>query len=257
MFSISHKLSRYTAASVHLALSVVFFSALVTTVSFIWYPNPFFSASGGWQGLRLVAAVDLVLGPLITLVIFNPKKSSRELRIDIGLVILVQMGALVWGVKAVYEQRPVAVVFLDTSFYTVPASAISSQGIDLDDLDVFGEQRPVYVYARRPESATEQERFKREVEVERIPPHEQVWLYQNLAEHFEQASRSSLDINEIMSSNLEMKSKIEQVLARSQAKIGDMVFLALTSRYRNVILIFDKNGELMGTVSAPYKSGEV
>ena len=253
-----HKIrNRFAASGLHFLFSLSVFSLLVGILLQFWYPNPHFSASGGWQGLRLVAAVDLVLGPLITLVIFNPKKSRRELSVDIGLVVFVQLGALLWGIKAVYEQRPVAVVFLDTSFYTVPAAAINAQGIDLDVLDAFGEKRPVYVFARRPESTAEQERFNREVEEDRIPPHEQVWLYQNLAEHFEQASRSSLDINEIMSANSEMKAEIEQVLVKSQKQLGDLIFLALTSRYRNIILIFDEKGELVGSVSAPYKSGEV
>ena len=207
--------------------------------------------------MRLVAAVDLVLGPLITLVIFNPKKSRRELSMDIGVVVLLQMAALLWGIKAVYDQRPVAVVFLDTSFYTVPAAAISAQEIDLDVLDEFGEQRPVFVYAQKPGIGPDFERFQKAVEEQQIPPHEQVWLYRPLAENFAQVSRSSLDVDEIMNANPEMKAEIEQVLAKSQKQIGDLIFLALTSRYRNIILIFDAQGTLVGTVNAPYKSGEV
>ena len=253
-----HKIrTRYAASGLHFFFSLGVFSLLVGILLWFWYPNPYFSASGGWQGLRLVAAVDLVLGPLITLVIFNPQKSRRELGIDIGVVVLIQMTALVWGIKAVYEQRPVAVVFLDTSFYTVPAAAITAQGIGLDVLDEFGAERPVFVFARRPESGAEQERFQQAVEVDSIPPHEQVWLYQPLDEHFAQVRRSSLDVDEIMDINPEMKAEIEQVLAKAQAQLSDLVFLALTSRYRNIVLIFDEQGDLVGTVNAPYKSGEL
>lgn len=253
-----HKIGdRYSASGLHFLFSLSVFSLFVGVLLLFWYPNPYFSASGGWQGLRLVAAVDLVLGPLITLIIFNPKKSRRELSMDIGLVVLLQMGALLWGILAVYEQRPVAVVFLDTSFYTVPASAISAQDIDLDILDDYGDRRPVFVFSRRPESTSEQERFRLAIEEERIPPHEQVWLYQPLAEHFEQVRRSSLDVEEIMNTNAEMKADIEQVLAKAQAQLNDLVFLALTSRYRNIVLIFNVQGDLVGTINAPYKSGEL
>lgn len=249
--------NRFSASLLHFLFSLSVFSLLVGILLQFWYPNPYFSASGGWQGLRLVAAVDLVLGPLITLVIFNPKKSRRELGMDIGIVVLMQMAALLWGIKAVYDQRPVAVVFLDTSFYTVPAAAISAQEIDLDVLDEFGEERPVFVFAQRPESGPDMERFRMAVEQERIPPHEQVWLYSPLTEHFAQIRRSSLNAQEIMDENADMKAEIEQVLAREQAQLDNLVFLALTSRYRNVLLIFDANGTLVGTVNAPYKSGEV
>lgn len=249
--------NRFVASGFHFLVSLSVFSLLVGILLLFWYPNPYFSASGGWQGLRLVAAVDLVLGPLITLVIFNPQKSRRELSIDIGVVVLIQMAALLWGVKAVYEQRPVAVVFVDTSFYTVPAAAITTQGIGLDVLDEFGEERPVFVYVRRPDSGGELVRFQQAIEVDRIPPHEQVWLYQPLDEHFAQVRRSSLDVEEIMDLNPEMKIEIERVLAEARSQVSEAIFLALTSRYRNIVLIFDAQGALLGTVNAPYKSGEL
>lgn len=253
-----HKIrNRFAAAGLHFVFSLGVFSVLVGILLLFWYPKPYFSASGGWQGLRLVAAVDLVLGPFITLVIFNPKKSRRELSIDIGVVVLIQLAALLWGIKAVYEQRPVAVVFLDTSFYTVPAAAISAQGIDLEVLDEFGDDRPVFVFSRQPESGPDQERFQQALEVDRTPPHEQVWLYQALAEHFAQVRRSSLDVEEIMNANPEMQAEIEQVLAKKRTQVSDVIFLALTSRYRNILLIFDAQGVLIGTVNAPYKSGKL
>jgi len=46
-----------------------------------------------------------------------------------------------------------------------------------------------------------------------------------------------------MDENPDMDAKIEQVLATAQAQVSDLVFLA--------------QGFLVGTVNAPYKSGEV
>ena len=60
-----------------------------------------------------------------------------------------------------------------------------------------------------------------------------------------------------MNENPVMRAEIEQVLADAQALVSDLVFLGLTSRYRNILLIFDGQGGLVGTVNAPYKTGEV
>tara|TARA_R110002167_G_scaffold144413_8_gene334758 strand:+ start:33080 stop:33853 length:774 start_codon:yes stop_codon:yes gene_type:complete len=253
----SHKFSRFSAASAHLALSVVLFTVLLTALLLFWYPSAFFSASGGWQGLRLVAAVDIVLGPLLTFIIYNRKKSSRELIMDLGVVVVLQLCALGWGIKTVYEQRPIAVVFLDNSFYTVPAAALNVQGIDLKVLDEFADSRPVYVYVRRPVAGEELERFTHEIEQNRIPPHEQVWLYQPLSQNFANVVRSSVNVKEVMETNPEMKSDIEHLLDRTASQLEDYYYLPLTSRYRNILLIFDTEGDLVDTVSAPYKSGEV
>lgn len=248
---------RYAATVFHFAVSLIIFFVLVGILLFSWYPSPYFSASGGWQGLRLVAAVDLVLGPLMTFILVKNGKSRRELLLDIGLVVLVQFSALGWGIKAVYEQRPVAVVFLDSSFYTVPALAITSQGLDLELLDAFGEEQPVLVYAERPDAGEEFERFARAVNEDRIPPHEQTWLYRPLSDNFSTVVRSTLDVEEIMASNADMKADLEQLLQRTGTELDENYYLALTSRYRNIVLVFDVAGHLLGSVSAPYKSGAV
>ena len=257
MFLLHRIHTRYSAALLHFLVSLSVFAILVGILLLVWYPAAYFSAAGGWQGLQLLAAVDLVLGPLITLIIYNPEKSRRELRVDIFSVVALQLIALVLGIKAVYEQRPVAVVFLDTSFYTVPALAISSQGIPLADLSRYGDSFPVYVYAERPESGPEFERFVQAVDVQRIPPHEQVPLYRPLSENFSRVIRSSLDVAEIMASNADMREQFEDLQVRTGIALNEMHAIALTSRYRNIVLMFDASGRLMGTVSAPYKSGDL
>jgi len=257
MFLLPRPNTRFSASLLHFLLSLCVFAILVGILLQVWYPAPYFSAAGGWQGLQLVAAVDLVLGPLITLIIYNPLKSRRELRIDIACVVLLQLIALAFGIKAVYEQRPVAVVFLDTSFYTVPALAISSQGIPVTDLLRFGDTLPVYVYAERPQAGADFERFVQAVEEQQVPPHEQVPLYRPLAENFSRVIRSSVDVGEIMEANAEMRAEFEALQVRAGVALEDLHAIALTSRYRNIVMMFDAAGELIGTVSAPYKDGEL
>ena len=257
MLSLQRPHTRLTAGFVHFLFSLSLFALFVGVLLFVWYPAPYFSASGGWQGLQLVAAVDLVLGPLCTLILFNPRKSARELRTDIGLVVLLQVLALVYGVKAVHEQRPVAVVFLDSSFYTVPALAITSQGVPLAQLKQFGERFPVYVYASRPEAGPEFEQFVQAVEQRHIPPHEQFALYRPLAENFSSVVGSSLSIAEIEAVSPQMSEQFAALQARLGRDLDELHAIALTSRYRNIVLFFDDNARLQGTASAPFKTGDL
>lgn len=249
--------SRWQAAALHFLCSLSVFALLLGILLLFWYPSPYFSASGGWQGLRLVAAVDLVLGPLLTLIIFNPAKSRRELTLDIGIVVLFQLLAMLWGIRAIYEQRPVAVAFLDTSFYTVPAVSLTNQGFDLRELDRFGRSRPVFVYVDVPTSGEALQAYERRLEQERVPPHEQADLYRPLDEHLSEVFRSSLSLEQIGQVAPDMRLDIEHALAGVSASDEDFRYLALTSRYRNILLIFNIEGSLFGTVSAPYKTGEL
>jgi len=55
--------NRWQAFLIHLGISTVIFLILLYFIVFHWYPHPFFAKGGGWQGVRLITGVDLVLGP--------------------------------------------------------------------------------------------------------------------------------------------------------------------------------------------------
>jgi hypothetical protein len=75
------------------------------------YPYPYSEISGGRELFLWVAGVDVVMGPLITFAIFNPRKTWRELRIDLAVIGLLQLSALAYGAWTVYQARPLALVY--------------------------------------------------------------------------------------------------------------------------------------------------
>ena len=79
---------------------------------------------GGKNMLFILAAVDVVIGPLITLIIFNPKKKS--LKFDLAVIAIIQIAALGYGVYTLFQARPVYTVFVKNEFKVVSAN-------DLDD----------------------------------------------------------------------------------------------------------------------------
>ena len=76
-----------------------------------WYPYPYRDLSGGRELFILVLAVDVALGPLITLVIFNAAKTRRHLLMDFSVIGLLQVAALTYGLWTVFAARPVHLVF--------------------------------------------------------------------------------------------------------------------------------------------------
>ena len=102
---------RLGASGIHLGISLcvaVFAAALVFG---LWYPYPYGEISGGRELFFLVVAVDVIMGPLITLAIFNRAKPRRELLIDFTVVGLLQLAALGYGLWTVFAARPVLLVF--------------------------------------------------------------------------------------------------------------------------------------------------
>jgi hypothetical protein len=115
-------LSRWQAAGLHLALSALVALTLVLLVVALWYPGPYFAAMGGATLLRLLIGVDVILGPLITLIIFDPQKP--RLKFDLAIIAAIQVAALAAGAFIMFDARPVFTVFTGDRFEVVPANSI-------------------------------------------------------------------------------------------------------------------------------------
>lgn len=149
---------RLRAAGLHLAGSAVVALVAWWLVFRLWYPSPLSALAGGAALFMLLMVVDLVLGPTLTAVIANPNKPRVELFRDIGVVLTIQIAALVYGLHIVAVARPVAIAFEIDFFRVVSASEVDSDSLhqapaDLQSLSWTG---PRTLAAVRPASAHEQ-----------------------------------------------------------------------------------------------------
>jgi hypothetical protein len=119
-------MTRFKAAGIHLTISATLSAAVICLLLFGWYPLPFFWALGGLMLLLLIVGIDVVLGPVMTLILFNPKKSRRELLLDLSLVAIVQISALGYGLYSGYLSRLVFTVFDGQRFQLVQAGEVAS-----------------------------------------------------------------------------------------------------------------------------------
>lgn len=103
--------NRLRAFAIHLGVTTIVVALAAWLVFAVWYPFPYRDISGGQELFMLVVGVDLVLGPLITLLIFNPNKTPRHLAMDLSVIGLVQAVALCYGLWSVFVARPVHLVF--------------------------------------------------------------------------------------------------------------------------------------------------
>ncbi len=119
------------AALLHLGLSLLVASAVAWLVFGIWYPAPFHELTGGRALFLILMAVDVVCGPLLTLVLYNPAKSSLKWRVDLSLIVLIQLAALAYGLSQVASARPVFVAFEGDRFRLVQALDIDAMQLPL------------------------------------------------------------------------------------------------------------------------------
>jgi hypothetical protein len=118
---------RLRACALHLLISLGVAALSALLVFGIWYPYPYRDISSGRELFFIVVAVDVILGPLITLVVFNRSKPWAELRIDLTFVGLLQLSALAYGLWTVAIARPVHMVFEIDRFRVVHAIEIDPE----------------------------------------------------------------------------------------------------------------------------------
>lgn len=115
---------RASAAGFHLLASALVGVLIAFIVFGLWYPGDYGRMSGGASLFRLLVGVDICLGPVVTLIIFDPRKSRRELVLDMVVVVALQIGATAYGLYAVVSGRPVVLALEQDRFRLVTANQV-------------------------------------------------------------------------------------------------------------------------------------
>lgn len=145
--------NRWQAFGIHLGLSFLLFLVLAAIIKFLWYPGVLFATEGGWQGMRLIAGVDLVIGPLLTLLVYNLAKP--ELRRDLAIIGLLQTACIIGGMFVVADNRPIVITYTQGSFQTFGRHRFEDHAINLNSHPLLQGRKPVWLYIDLPEDRRE------------------------------------------------------------------------------------------------------
>jgi len=227
---------RLKASGIHLSLSALAFFIVLYFIVFLWFPNPHFSTNGGWQGVRIMLFVDIVLGPLLTLIIFNSGKSIKAILFDLTVIGIIQISAFIWGLSAVYSQRPLAISFWEGRFYPILMEDLEAADVKPEQLKKLSHQSPAILHSRKPETGGENTGvviFGK--------------LYTPLEEHIDEL----FDVSVSNSLTTDDKFQIDKTRWLEKAGINEeeLAFVPFRGRYGKSILIFNRKGELLDSIT--------
>ena len=237
-------ITKLKATGVHMCLSLAVFIYLAYQIYYNWYPQPYFAIDGGWQGIRLVAGVDLVLGPLITFLIFDLSKSRKEIVFDLITIATIQFSALAYGVYATYSQRPIAIVVIDDYILTAImehyGGSLSSEGI----LKQYSDEKPPIIYAHLEQTSAAFDEANRKKMEEGIAEQAQLNLYRPQSElKYALQERQELANKEM--GIYEDTDKFNNWLQQNQKTREEVLFVRFTGRYGAAWLVFDLEGKYL------------
>tara|TARA_R110002124_G_scaffold41182_1_gene127864 strand:- start:283 stop:1026 length:744 start_codon:yes stop_codon:yes gene_type:complete len=125
----------------HFAISLAIVFSAYFIIELFWYPEPLFKATDAEKIFVMILIVDLISGPLLTLVVY--KKHKKTLKMDLTIIAVIQFSALIYGLYSVYEARPVFVAYVIDRFELVRANDILEVDEQIHHLPKFG---PEYIY---------------------------------------------------------------------------------------------------------------
>lgn len=245
-------MTRLQAASIHFGISTVIAALVVGLMMLVWYPGPLFTAMGGHTLVMILIAVDVVLGPLITLVIFNPKKARHLIRFDLAVIGLVQAAALSYGVYIVSQVRPAFVVFTVDRFDLVAVSDLEPKALAMGSRPEYREIHwggPRVVGANPPQDAdTQMEVIMSAAAGGRDVQHFPRFYvpYENLASI---AASKALPVERLRKAHPESAKAIDATLARLGRTLDNTRYLPLKARAHDYSVLVDaKSGAILGYV---------
>jgi hypothetical protein len=144
--------TRWGAFFVHLLISAVIFIVITIVVTAIWFPPPFMPI-GGWQGLQIVFLVDMVIGPLLTLIVYDRRKKS--LPFDLSAIAALQAGCLLWGMLQVYGERPLLQLLTEENLTVLSLNDFRSQEVSEEALQNLPGPYPKAAYLDLPTNPVE------------------------------------------------------------------------------------------------------
>jgi hypothetical protein len=117
---------RLKAFGLHLLASTSALSLILGLLYLGWYRWPGWYLADAAHLILVMIGVDVVLGPLMTLIIARSTKPRRDLTRDIAMIVVVQLCALGYGSVSLWQGRPLYFAFSETVLQMVQAYDIDA-----------------------------------------------------------------------------------------------------------------------------------
>jgi hypothetical protein len=151
---------RFKVFGLHLLASTLVLSLTLGAFYLGWYHWPGWYLADASHVIAVMAGVDVVIGPTLTLIVANANKPRRELRRDLSMIIAAQLIALVYGTTQLWDGRPLYYAFSENVLQMIQA-----YDIDPGELTIAREQHaelvphwyslPRWIWAPLPEDPAE------------------------------------------------------------------------------------------------------
>jgi hypothetical protein len=230
------------AALIHLSLSASATGLLACAMWFALYPPPYFWIDGGWSVLRILVLADVILGPMLTFVVFN--RAKREWKRDLAIIALVQVVAFGYGAWTMARYRPVFAAYVDGVFFAVPWPRVEAATRDIEKPRRLREGRwePSWVVIDMPASVPAAQELRQKVNPDgnrALPGMADLYLPLD-PRTAPMVFDGSADIEVLAKGNPDVAKELDRVRASHPGPLSRYSFVPLAGRDDLVMVVFDR-----------------
>lgn len=235
---------RFKAFAWHLLGSATALSLTLGLMYLGWYHWPGWYLADMPTVLAIMVGVDVVLGPLLTLIVADPAKARRVFVRDVGLIVLVQLVAFTYGVITLWNGRPLYYAYSENCL-----SVVQAQDLERDSVKAARAQSsplaphwyslPRWIWAPLPKDAEEAGKIVQSAlaggyDVTALPLHYRPWA-SGTADLRSQLKR----VDDIGFFSLREKKLLKERMAAAGLAVDRADAIALTGRKRPLLVVFD------------------
>lgn len=226
------------ASLLHLLISALIVGSFVFFALWVWYPSPFLEISGLLNIILILVTVDLILGPLLTLVIYKPNKVN--LHLDLLFISSIQLTALGYGIYTIYQGHPVYTVYAIDRFTLITAQEAQPERALYPEYQVSKLGRPVLTFAKKPSDPKVLEKLifatlSGEPDIDARPEY-----YEPFKSYIAEVLKKGIDSSQLESESAN-REKLSYFLSKTKKSKDDYVFIPLSGKEKDVIWIWDRS----------------
>jgi hypothetical protein len=229
-----HKLK---ASLIHLGLSLALVALLIGSIVFLWFPLLFIEISDFKKVASIIITVDLILGPLLTFVVFQPQKAS--LRFDLSVIVAIQVVALLYGSYALYQVHPVYITFNVDRFTLINARDAEPEKAKYDEYRVSKLTSANFAYASVPTDPQKMIELTVTAAAGGGDLDQREEYYEPYKRNIDKILLKSLDPDTIFSKK-NVQDETTLFLQKYEKNLGNYAFFPLNNMEKDAIIVLDK-----------------
>lgn len=236
---------RLKMTSLHVLFSILLLFIALFFVYGMWYPSPLDIAVGVTSIYLTLLAVDLIIGPLLTFVVY--KENRKKLKFDLIVILILQLCAYIFGLYTLAQGRPVWQVFVIDDIELISPSDIKKTP-DYKMKEEFAPsifKHPQWVAAIYSDDPKKMQQQKEDEMFEGVDISARPETYQNLDQKRQEILTKIKSLNELEKFNSDPL-VLKEILQHYPQTVG---WLPVKAPVQDMVALFDKSGQAIDIVN--------